>query len=293
MRKFLQEFQAFISRGNVLDLAVAVITGAAFTNIVNSLIKDIVNPILGVLVGRPDFTNLFFVLKQPPEGFDGPWTYDALTKAGATVLGYGAFLTSVVQFLLMAFTVFWMIKVVTTLRVKLESEAVAKLSSVLPGGKKEEEAQKEEKPRLPRPNPPPRCPPKRRSSCAKSATSSRPRRARNSSGGGSQGVLRASGTAYGLSEGVPSAGSRQRSPEALKSAQEPSDEASNTTNGVRHRTGCRFHLGTGRDRMTSSGGIQKKRGSLRRRTLSTCAPEARAAGGRDRCGLRLAVRLRP
>lgn len=161
MRKFLQEFQAFISRGNVLDLAVAVITGAAFTNIVNSLIKDIVNPILGVLVGRPDFTNLFFVLKQPPEGFDGPWTYDALTKAGATVLGYGAFLTSVVQFLLMAFTVFWMIKVVTTLRVKLESEAVAKLSklsSVLPGGKKEEEvkeAPKEEKPAEPAPAPAP------------------------------------------------------------------------------------------------------------------------------------------
>lgn len=158
MRKFLQEFQAFISRGNVLDLAVAVITGAAFTNIVNSLIKDIVNPILGVLVGRPDFTNLFFVLKQPPEGFDGPWTYDALTKAGATVLGYGAFLTSVVQFLLMAFTVFWMIKVVTTLRVKLESEAVAKLSSVLPGGKKEEEAKeapKEEKPAEPAPAPAP------------------------------------------------------------------------------------------------------------------------------------------
>lgn len=161
MRKFLQVFQAFISRGNVLDLAVAVITGAAFTNIVNSLIKDIVNPILGVLVGRPDFTNLFFVLKQPPEGFDGPWTYDALTKAGATVLGYGAFLTSVVQFLLMAFTVFWMIKVVTTLRVKLESEAVAKLSklsSVLPGGKKEEEvkeAPKEEKPAEPAPAPAP------------------------------------------------------------------------------------------------------------------------------------------
>lgn len=158
MRKFLQEFQAFISRGNVLDLAVAVITGAAFTNIVNSLIKDIVNPILGVLVGRPDFTNLFFVLKQPPEGFTGPWTYEALTKAGATVLGYGAFLTSVVQFLLMAFTVFWMIKVVTMLRVKIEKDAVeklAKLQSVIPGVKKEEakpeeaeekpEEQKEEK----------------------------------------------------------------------------------------------------------------------------------------------------
>ena len=68
MRNFLKEFQAFISKGNVMDLAVAVIIGAAFSNIVNSLVKDIVNPILGVLVGRPDFTNLFVVLK-PVEGY--------------------------------------------------------------------------------------------------------------------------------------------------------------------------------------------------------------------------------
>ena len=66
MRKFFQEFQAFISKGNVLDLAVAVIIGAAFSKIVDSLVKDIINPILGVLVGRPDFTNLFVVLKDAP-----------------------------------------------------------------------------------------------------------------------------------------------------------------------------------------------------------------------------------
>ena len=89
MRNFLKEFQAFISKGNVMDLAVAVIIGAAFSNIVNSLVKDIVNPILGVLVGRPDFTNLFVVLK-PVEGYTGPQTYEALVKAGATVFGYGA-----------------------------------------------------------------------------------------------------------------------------------------------------------------------------------------------------------
>ena len=122
MRNFLKEFQAFISKGNVLDLAVAVIIGAAFSNIVNSLVKDIVNPILGVLVGRPDFTNLFFVLK-PVEGYTGPETYDALVKAGATVFGYGAFLTAVVQFLLLAFVIFWLIKVVTTLRKRIEAEA--------------------------------------------------------------------------------------------------------------------------------------------------------------------------
>ena len=82
MKKFLAEFQAFISRGNVLDLAVAVIIGAAFNGIVTSLVKDIVNPIVGFLVGKPDFTNLFWVLKRP-EGYTGPETYEALTAAGA------------------------------------------------------------------------------------------------------------------------------------------------------------------------------------------------------------------
>lgn len=122
IRSFLTDFQAFISKGNVMDLAVAVIIGAAFSNIVNSLVKDIVNPILGVLVGRPDFTNLFVVLK-PVEGYTGPETYEALVKAGATVFGYGAFLTAVVQFLLLAFVIFWLIKVVTTIRKRIEAEA--------------------------------------------------------------------------------------------------------------------------------------------------------------------------
>ena len=122
MRQFLKEFQAFISKGNVMDLAVAVIIGAAFSNIVNSLVKDIVNPLLGFVVGKPDFTNLFVVLK-PVEGYTGPQTYDALVKAGATVFGYGAFLTAVVQFLMLAFVIFWLIKAVTTFRKRLEAEA--------------------------------------------------------------------------------------------------------------------------------------------------------------------------
>lgn len=122
MRKFLQEFQAFISKGNVLDLAVAVIIGAAFSKIVDSLVKDIVNPLLGVLVGRPDFTNLFLVLKEAPN-YTGPRTYDALVKAGATVFGYGAFLTAVVQFLLLAFVIFWLVKVVTAARDRIAREA--------------------------------------------------------------------------------------------------------------------------------------------------------------------------
>lgn len=120
MKNFIKEFQAFISRGNVLDLAVAVIIGAAFSAIVNSLVKDIINPLLGFFVGRPDFTNLFVVLQKPAD-YAGPMTYEALTKAGATVFGYGAFLTAVVQFLLLAFVIFWLIKVVTGARSKLEA----------------------------------------------------------------------------------------------------------------------------------------------------------------------------
>ena len=119
MKKFFQEFQAFISRGNVLDLAVAVIIGAAFSSIVNSLVKDIINPLVGFLVGKPDFTNLFFVLHRP-ENYVGPETYEALTKAGATVFGYGAFLTSVVHFMLLAFVIFLLIKTVTRARDRIE-----------------------------------------------------------------------------------------------------------------------------------------------------------------------------
>ena len=148
MKKFLAEFQAFISRGNVLDLAVAVIIGAAFNGIVTSLVKDIVNPIVGFLVGKPDFTNLFWVLKRP-EGYTGPETYEALTAAGATVFGYGAFLTSLVNFLLLAFVIFWLIKVVTTARVKLEREA-AKLLKEEEDKKAAEEAAK---PAAPAPTP--------------------------------------------------------------------------------------------------------------------------------------------
>ena len=125
MKKFLQEFQAFISRGNVMDLAVAVIIGAAFSAIVNSLVKDLLNPLLGYLVGKPDFTGLFLVLSEPA-GYTGPRTYEALTAAGATVFGYGAFLTAVVHFLLLAFLIFWLIKVVTGLRDRLDSLAKAK-----------------------------------------------------------------------------------------------------------------------------------------------------------------------
>lgn len=98
------------------------IVGAAFNNIISSLVKDIINPILGALIGKPDFTNLFWVMKMPAD-YTGPMTYDALTKAGANVLGYGAFLTAVINFLLLAFVIFCMLKALSSMRRKLELEA--------------------------------------------------------------------------------------------------------------------------------------------------------------------------
>ena len=113
--KFVKDFQAFISRGNVIDMAVGVIVGAAFSAIVNSMVKDVVNPLLGFIVGSQDFSHLFLVLSMP-ENYTGPMTYADLTKAGATVLGYGSFLTAVFHFLLLAFVVFCMIRVITKVR---------------------------------------------------------------------------------------------------------------------------------------------------------------------------------
>ena len=85
---FFKEFQAFISKGNVVDLAVAVIVGAAFNNIISSLVKDIINPILGALIGKPDFTNLFWVMKMPAD-YTGPMTYDPKSRLKVTSEFYG------------------------------------------------------------------------------------------------------------------------------------------------------------------------------------------------------------
>ena len=122
MKKFIEEFKAFALRGNVMDMAIGVIIGGAFTSIVTSLTENIINPILGALIGKPDFTNLFWVMKMPAD-YTGPMTYDALTKAGANVLGYGAFLTAVINFLLLAFVIFCMLKALSSMRRKLELEA--------------------------------------------------------------------------------------------------------------------------------------------------------------------------
>ena len=107
----LREFREFIAKGNVLDLAVAVIIGAAFAKIVTSLTDDIIMPIIGKIFGGLDFSSYFLLLGPVPADYHGPMTdYAALKKAGAPVLGWGSFVTEVVSFLILAFIIFLMIK---------------------------------------------------------------------------------------------------------------------------------------------------------------------------------------
>lgn len=107
----LSEFKAFIARGNVIDLAVAVIIGAAFASIVSSLTDEVIMPLLGSIVGGLDFSSYFIRLGPLPEGFAGSaGDYAALKKAGVPLLGYGAFLTAVMKFVILAFLIFLLIK---------------------------------------------------------------------------------------------------------------------------------------------------------------------------------------
>ena len=107
----LSEFRAFIARGNVLDLAVAVIIGAAFATIATSLTDDIIMPVVGWLFGGLDFANYFCVLGTIPDGFKGdPNSYADLKRAGVAVIGWGQFVTVVINFLILAFIIFLLVR---------------------------------------------------------------------------------------------------------------------------------------------------------------------------------------
>jgi large conductance mechanosensitive channel len=107
------EFRAFIAKGNVLDLAVAVIIGAAFAAIVASLTGDVVMPLIGAIFGKLDFSNYYVLLGPVPADYHGPISYAALKAAGVPMLGYGAFLTALVNFLILAFIIFLLVKAAT------------------------------------------------------------------------------------------------------------------------------------------------------------------------------------
>src|SRR4029078_1188293 len=123
--KMLKDFREFIAKGNVLDLAVAVIIGAAFAKIVTSLTDDIIMPVVGKIFGGLDFSSHFVLLGPVPADYHGSMTdYAALKKAGAPVLGGGAFVTEVVSFLILAFIIFLMVRWATKV-MKRRDEAPA------------------------------------------------------------------------------------------------------------------------------------------------------------------------
>jgi len=117
----IKEFKEFAIKGNVIDLAVGVIIGGAFGKIVDSVVADLIMPVVGLVFGKLDFSNLFLVLVNVPAGT--AMTLDALRKAGVPVFAYGNFLTVAVNFIILAFIIFMMIKQIN--RLKREAPAPA------------------------------------------------------------------------------------------------------------------------------------------------------------------------
>ncbi len=124
----MQEFREFAIKGNVIDLAVGVIIGGAFGKIVDSVVNDLIMPVVGLVFGKLDFSNLFVVLGTIPEGM--PRTLAALKTAGIPVFAYGNFITVAVNFAILAFIIFLMIKQIN--RLKREAPAVPPAPEVTP-----------------------------------------------------------------------------------------------------------------------------------------------------------------
>jgi large conductance mechanosensitive channel len=119
----LKEFREFAVKGNVVDMAVGIIIGAAFGKIVDSVVKDVIMPPIGLMLGKVDFANLFAVLKDgnPP----GPYlTLDVAQKAGAVTVNYGVFINNIISFVIVAFAVFLLVRVINRLR-RMEEAAPA------------------------------------------------------------------------------------------------------------------------------------------------------------------------
>ncbi len=111
----LEEFKKFALRGNVVDMAVGIIIGAAFGKIVESLVKDVIMPPIGVLLSRVDFSNLFFVLKEGTSA--GPYlSLEAAQKAGAVTFNYGIFVNTLISFVIVAFAVFLLIRAINKMK---------------------------------------------------------------------------------------------------------------------------------------------------------------------------------
>ena len=113
---FMTEFKEFAVKGNVVDLAVGVIIGAAFGKIVDSVVNHLIMPVVGRVVGGLDFSNYFIMLADPPADFRGPMSFEALSKAGVPLFAYGSFLTVLLNFIILAFIIFLMVKQINRLK---------------------------------------------------------------------------------------------------------------------------------------------------------------------------------
>lgn len=118
MKKLLQDFRDFISRGNVLDLAIGIIIGSAFSTVVNSVVENILMPPLGLLLGNADFQDLFLILRQGEQSLPLGATLQMAREAGAVTFNYGQFLTDLIGFLILGFSVFLVIKGIQTMEKK-------------------------------------------------------------------------------------------------------------------------------------------------------------------------------
>jgi large conductance mechanosensitive channel len=123
---WITEFRSFVMRGNVVDLAVGIIIGAAFTGVVSSLVKDVFNPLLGLLTGGVDFSNVFLTLN----GQHYASLADA-QHAGAPTLNVGLFINAIIQFIIVAFAVFWVVKFLTRLHVREDAKSGPKPEQLL------------------------------------------------------------------------------------------------------------------------------------------------------------------
>ncbi|GAA6209413.1 large conductance mechanosensitive channel protein MscL [Cognatishimia sp. WU-CL00825] len=130
----LSEFKDFIAKGNVMDMAVGIIVGAAFTAIVKSMVGDLINPIIGVFTGGVDFTNLYIVLSgEVPAGA----SLEAAREAGAAVFAHGAFIMAVINFLMIAFVVFMLVRYVNKVKEAAEKKEEAAPAEEAPAGPSE------------------------------------------------------------------------------------------------------------------------------------------------------------
>lgn len=120
----LSEFKEFILKGNVLDLAVAVIIGAAFATITTSLTEDVIMPLVSAILGTPDFSNMFILLGAVPDGVNAT-DYAALKEAGVPMLGWGQFLTVVINFIILAFIIFMIVRYANRIMKAMEEEKAA------------------------------------------------------------------------------------------------------------------------------------------------------------------------